>query len=187
MAVRIERGNFEDARLVRERVFVEEQGFENEFDETDADPSTIHLTLYADGRLAGCARTFPDPDDSNVEGSTAPLAAAQDGADARACWVFGRLAVLPEAPRRIRHASSGRGRARRPRERCRLDALARTVPRRRFLRTRRLRAVRPRGARRARRARVDAQAPLTAAKRRATSSTLRQRKKGSAASRALLS
>ena len=39
MAVRIERGNFEDARLVRERVFVEEQGFENEFDETDADPS----------------------------------------------------------------------------------------------------------------------------------------------------
>ena len=87
MAVRIERGNFEDARLVRERVFVEEQGFENEFDETDADPLTIHLTLYADGRLAGCARTFPDPDDPNAEGST------------RACWVFGRLAVLPEARR----------------------------------------------------------------------------------------
>ena len=99
MAVRIERGNFEDARLVRERVFVEEQGFENEFDETDADPSTIHLTLYADGRLAGCARTFPDPDDPNAEGSTAPLVAMQDGAAARACWVFGRLAVLPEARR----------------------------------------------------------------------------------------
>lgn len=38
MAVRIERGNFEDARLVRERVFVEEQGFENEFDEPTPTP-----------------------------------------------------------------------------------------------------------------------------------------------------
>ncbi len=81
METRFEQGNFDDARRVRMRVFMEEQGFENEFDDVDGDSATIHVTLYADGTLAGCARTFPDPDHPDEPGR----------------WVFGRLAVVPEA------------------------------------------------------------------------------------------
>ncbi|MEG0302830.1 MAG: GNAT family N-acetyltransferase [Gordonibacter sp.] len=79
MDLTFEQGNFDDARLVRTRVFMEEQGFQDEFDDIDKNPSTVHVTLYADGQLAGCARTFPDPD--------------RPGEPTR--WVFGRLAVLP--------------------------------------------------------------------------------------------
>lgn len=88
MAESFEQGNFADARTVRTRVFMEEQGFENEFDDIDENPSTIHVTLYDDeGALVGCARTFPDPDHTDEPGR----------------WVFGRLAVLPEA----RHGGRG--------------------------------------------------------------------------------
>lgn len=81
MSMTFEQGRFEDARRVRTRVFMEEQGFEREFDEIDDNPTTIHLTLYCDGKLVGCARTFPDPEHPEESGR----------------WVFGRLAVLPEA------------------------------------------------------------------------------------------
>lgn len=86
MDIRFEQGSFDDARCVRERVFMEEQGFANEFDEIDDDPATVHVTLYADGELVGCARTFPDPDHPEP-----------------GRWVFGRLAVLPE----YRHGGFG--------------------------------------------------------------------------------
>lgn len=68
--------HMDDAFEVRRRVFVEEQGFENEFDEID-DIAT-HITMYnSDGELVGCARTFPEsPDAPN--------------------WVLGRVSVLPE-------------------------------------------------------------------------------------------
>ena len=63
MEYRFEQGNFADARIVRTRVFMEEQGFANEFDSLDEHPATLHVTLYdAEGALAGCARTFPDPE-----------------------------------------------------------------------------------------------------------------------------
>ncbi|MEA5020459.1 MAG: GNAT family N-acetyltransferase [Gordonibacter sp.] len=80
MELSFEHGNFDDARIVRTRVFMDEQGFQDEFDDIDEVRTTIHVTLYAGGALAGCARTFPDPD--------------QDAESGR--WVFGRLAVLPE-------------------------------------------------------------------------------------------
>ena len=84
MEYRFEQGNFADARIVRTRVFMEEQGFANEFDSLDEHPATLHVTLYdAEGALAGCARTFPDPEHPDEPGR----------------WVFGRLAVLPEARR----------------------------------------------------------------------------------------
>lgn len=82
-----EHGNFDDAREVRTRVFMEEQGFQDEFDDIDQDPATIHVTLHVDGELAGCARIFPDPDHTDEPGR----------------WVFGRLAVLPNA----RHGGLG--------------------------------------------------------------------------------
>ena len=48
--------NFEDAKIVRQEVFMEEQGFCNEFD--DIDHKAIHTTIYVDGQLAGCTRMF---------------------------------------------------------------------------------------------------------------------------------
>ena len=77
-------GAFADAKTVRTRVFVEEQGFRNEFGPEDEAPEMIHVTLYGDGALLGCARVFP-----------AALEPMLDDAPGR--WVFGRLAVLPEA------------------------------------------------------------------------------------------
>ena len=68
MEYRFEQGNFADARIVRTRVFMEEQGFANEFDSLDEHPATLHVTLY-------------DPEHPDEPGR----------------WVFGRLAVLPEA------------------------------------------------------------------------------------------
>lgn len=76
-------GNKEDAYEVRRRVFVDEQGFLEEFDAIDEDPRMIHLTLYLDGKLAGCARLFP----SDIE----PKIDAEQG-----LWVLGRFAIFPE-------------------------------------------------------------------------------------------
>lgn len=76
-------GNKEDAYEVRHRVFVDEQGFVEEFDAIDEDPRMIHLTLYLDGKLAGCARLFP----SDIE----PKIDAEQG-----LWVLGRFAIFPE-------------------------------------------------------------------------------------------
>ncbi len=58
---------------VREQVFMQEQGFQNEFDETDN--TCWHLALMVDGETVGCARIFP----------------AEDG-----LWHVGRVAVLKE-------------------------------------------------------------------------------------------
>ena len=38
------KADFSDAKIVRQRVFVEEQGFENEFDEID--DFAYHLVVY---------------------------------------------------------------------------------------------------------------------------------------------
>ena len=61
------------AQMIREKVFVEEQGFENEFD--DIDSSCLHLIVYKDEQPIGCARMFE-----------------QDGV-----MILGRIAVLKEA------------------------------------------------------------------------------------------
>ena len=50
----------DDAFAVRRAVFMEEQGYENEFEPIDEDPSCIHVVLYAGKELAGCARVFPE-------------------------------------------------------------------------------------------------------------------------------
>lgn len=129
MELRFEHGNFDDARIVRTRVFMEEQGFQDEFDDIDDDPRTIHVTLYDANALVGCARTFPDPDRPDQPGR----------------WVFGRLAVLPEA-RRGGFGAGAAGRVRAPGARGRRDrnAPARPMPRHAVLRAYGLRAVRAR-------------------------------------------
>ena len=106
MEYRFEQGNFADARIVRTRVFMEEQGFANEFDSLDAHPATLHVTLYdAEGALAGCARTFPTPSTptSPAAGCSAawpccPRRAAT--ASARRCWPSPSASHANPGPRR---------------------------------------------------------------------------------------
>lgn len=64
--------NFQDALEIRVKVFVEEQGFHDEFDKID--DSCEHLILYMEDQAAGCARLYEE----------------ETG------WHLGRVAVLPE-------------------------------------------------------------------------------------------
>lgn len=63
-----------EAKEIRQKVFIEEQGFADEFDETDK--TALHLILYADGTAAGTARLFTE------DGGTS--------------YHLGRIAVLKE-------------------------------------------------------------------------------------------
>lgn len=66
--------NQSDSFAVRKAVFMDEQGYENEFDEKDN--ICCYVTVYCDGKLAGTGRTFE--------------------ADGDGTFVFGRIAVLKE-------------------------------------------------------------------------------------------
>lgn len=46
----------DDAKYIREEVFMKEQGFKDEFDEQDKD--SYHLVLYKGNEAVGTARTF---------------------------------------------------------------------------------------------------------------------------------
>lgn len=46
----------DDARAIREAVFVREQGFVNEFDHIDG--KAVHFVLYIDGQAAGTCRIY---------------------------------------------------------------------------------------------------------------------------------
>ena len=48
--IRMQQGLSQDARIIRQEVFVEEQGFHHEFDETDQ--TAWHLVLYENGHAA---------------------------------------------------------------------------------------------------------------------------------------
>ncbi len=48
----------DDEKMIRTNVFVEEQGFKNEFDEID--DYAVHIVLYSDSEPAGCIRFFED-------------------------------------------------------------------------------------------------------------------------------
>ena len=50
----------EDCYYIRQKVFVDEQGFYNEFDEIDN--ICTHISLYLDDKVVGCARVFEDND-----------------------------------------------------------------------------------------------------------------------------
>lgn len=68
----------EDAKVIREKVFVAEQGSQNEFDEWD--DKVVHAVLFLDGRAVGTGRLLP----GQQQGS----------------FVVGRIAVLQEYWRR---------------------------------------------------------------------------------------
>lgn len=74
MEVRISRNVSEGEKQVRQKVFVEEQGFEEEFD--DLDDISIHITVLDKGKTVGVCRIFYDIIEK--------------------CFLIGRVAVLPE-------------------------------------------------------------------------------------------
>lgn len=102
MGVEIRTDRHEDAFNVRRRVFMEEQGYTDEFDAIDDDSRCIHVTLYVDGELAGCSRIFPEPLEC-AEAPDAPESPASpfdEGIASDAVYLLGRVAVLPEFRRR---------------------------------------------------------------------------------------
>lgn len=68
------RGLPEDAITIRKKVFVEEQGFRDEFD--DIDKIALHLIVYDDGLPIATGRVFPRDMDGKV-------------------YKMGRVALLP--------------------------------------------------------------------------------------------
>ncbi|MGI6218168.1 MAG: GNAT family N-acetyltransferase [Coriobacteriales bacterium] len=81
MSVTFKIGDFESEKFVRTKVFIEEQGFEYEFDEHDKDPSTVHITAWDGDELLGCIRMLPPKGDDPDKDT----------------WTLGRLAVLKTA------------------------------------------------------------------------------------------
>ena len=61
-----------EAMYIREEVFMKEQGFENEFDETDQ--IAVHYVLFDDDAPIACCRYFPDKEPN--------------------CYLIGRISVL---------------------------------------------------------------------------------------------
>ncbi len=61
------------AREIRKKVFMEEQGFQNEFD--DLDLMSDHVVVYDDDQAVGCGRTYlkPGTDDTFIIGRIAVL------------------------------------------------------------------------------------------------------------------
>lgn len=74
MEIKVYNGLIDDAMLVRQTVFIEEQGFRDEFD--DIDETAVHLVSYDGEKPAGTCRIF--------------------WSDERNAYLLGRLAVLKE-------------------------------------------------------------------------------------------
>lgn len=100
IAIRMDR--FEDAAVVRRAVFMDEQGYESEFDAIDDDARCLHIALYADGGLAGCARVFPEPLERalSLESPQSPSWGPSDALAPDEVYLLGRVAVLPALRRR---------------------------------------------------------------------------------------
>lgn len=56
--------NFDDAFYIRKTVFMDEQGFFDEFD--DIDSVALHAVIYDGNKPIGCGRVFPDNDKAHL-------------------------------------------------------------------------------------------------------------------------
>lgn len=63
--------DFDDARLIRQLVFVEEQGFENEFD--DIDESAYHLVIYQNDKAIATGRMYEQDQATMILGRIATI------------------------------------------------------------------------------------------------------------------
>ena len=99
--IRMQQGLSQDARIIRQEVFVEEQGFHHEFDETDQ--TAWHLVLYENGHAAGCCRLFTsDNPDVYILGRLAVRKSCRTGSGRMAarpsCETAGSVGTGPGAP-----------------------------------------------------------------------------------------
>lgn len=92
----------DDAFAVRRAVFMDEQGYKNEFEVLDDDAACIHVVLYVDDALAGCARVFPEELERTMtpDAPRAPACALDEGVQPDEAFLLGRVAVLPAMRRR---------------------------------------------------------------------------------------
>lgn len=74
MEIKIFKGLPEEAKYIRETVFVKEQGFTDEYDEKDA--TAIHFVMFDEGRAIATCRIFEKEE--------------------KGVYMFGRMAVLKE-------------------------------------------------------------------------------------------
>lgn len=102
MDIQLKTGCFDVAALVRRAVFMDEQGYENEFDAIDEAPTCIHVTLYVDGELTGCSRVFPEElgRAADAEAPVLPACDLDEGVAAGETYIMGRVAVLSTMRRR---------------------------------------------------------------------------------------
>ncbi len=63
--------DFTDARLIRQHVFVEEQGFENEFDEIDE--YAYHLVIYQNDEAIATGRMYEKDQETMILGRIATI------------------------------------------------------------------------------------------------------------------
>ncbi|WP_294578594.1 GNAT family N-acetyltransferase [uncultured Thomasclavelia sp.] len=63
--------DFDAAKMIRQKVFVEEQGFSNEFDEID--DKAYHLVIYQDNLPLATGRMYPKDDQTMILGRIAVL------------------------------------------------------------------------------------------------------------------
>ncbi len=68
--------DFADAAALRQQIFVEEQGFANEFD--DIDQRAIHLVVYREGKPAATARAFVEEGDPADQFTIGRVAVAKE-------------------------------------------------------------------------------------------------------------
>lgn len=87
----------QDAFAVRQAVFSDEQGYSNEFDALDDDPSCIHLAFYKGEQLIGCARITSLSLERRVSGGDPAMSPSflDVGVDPEEIVRIGRVAVLP--------------------------------------------------------------------------------------------
>lgn len=102
METRIANSAFEDAAVVRRAVFMDEQGYENEFDQIDESPLCLHPVLYIDGEPAVCARVFPERLEREADPATptSPTCKFDEVATPDETFILGRVAVLPARRRK---------------------------------------------------------------------------------------
>lgn len=100
--IAIEVGNRADAFAIRKAVFMDEQGYESEYDAIDEDSSCIHVTLYVDGEPVGCSRSFPRATERVLakDEPESPASEFDEGATESTIYVMGRVAVLSAYRRR---------------------------------------------------------------------------------------